>query len=251
MAGEQIARVLNVEIANSIRRALADEATGVGKLLEAFVAGMDVGAKGDMARVNGQIAADVRQAVRDAYDETVESQRKVEPYPRFNRLSGHLGRVIRRNDLVQSDHTGIAFINKGALDKEAEHWRRLNFGAGEAAGSQPAPRSVRLFGQAVVNISLPYGPSPAFVLPKGFFLRDGVLTPPSATFRGQGTRRPFYPNRKSPYEPAVTAGIRGRHFLEAGLEVMEREFPIRYADLLNEWILRGGRKAKAVSGVLG
>lgn len=248
MAGEQAARLVAVEIERSLRRAVEQSFEGAGRQIKAFLAGMDVGAKGDMQKTNSLVAADMREAVVTAYENNVEAVRATPSYTRFNRRSGYLGRVIRRRDLATATPTRIQFIDEGALNKEAEHWRRLNFGAGQAAGPQPAPIPLRVFGETIDTLQLPYGPSAPFVLPKGFFVgaSGGLEIPQSG--RGGGA---FYPNRKSPYTSRVTKGIRGRHFLEAGLEVMGVQLGVRYADLLNEWVQRGGRKAQAISRAVG
>lgn len=250
MAGERAAKLLEINIAEAIRRAVAEGYKGIGNQLEAFVKGMDIGAKGDMQKAHVAVAEVMRQAVSDAYEANVESVRKVPSYQRSNRNAGHLGRVIRRRDLVRASSDGIAFINESALRTEASHWLRLNFGAGEAAGPQPGPTPIRLFGEAVLNAQLPFGAQQAFILPKGFFIQGGQAVFPTASHRGFGSSAPFYPSRRSPYRPAVTAGIRGRHFMEAGLEAMARQLPIEYTDLINEWIQRGGRKARAVTNTV-
>jgi hypothetical protein len=246
---QQAARLVRVEVAQALQDAFQEIGRGANRALEAFVEGMSVGAKEDMRKVHVAIAKEMRASVQDAYARTVLGARKVPTYRRFNRFQGQLFRLVRRNDLVRADEYGISYINAAAMDKEAAHWRRLNFGAGAAAGEQPGPFTIRLFGQAEINVDFGEAqrPSPAFVLPRGFFLQGGQWQRPNAGLRGHGSIGAFYPDRMSPYRPRVTEGIRGRHFLEAGLEVLERELPIRYADLLNLWIQAGGRKARAIS----
>lgn len=244
-------KAISIDVANSFRRAVEQGLVGVNRQLEAFVRGMDVGAKGDMTRVHRAIASDVRESVQGAYLAKVDAVRRVEPYPRYQRRSGYLERVLSRQDFARGDDLGVHFVNEDVLDKEAAHWRRLNFGAGEAAGGQPAPYPIRVFGETVALASFGYGPSPGFVLPRGFFVHGGRAEIPNSAYRGGGSVAPFYPNRRSPVPPSPTVGIRGRHFLEAGLETVAEQIPIRYADLLNEWILRGGRKARAVHSVTG
>ncbi len=252
MAYENVTAVAKIEIERAIRRAVAEGLTGAGGILKAFVAGMDIGAKGDMAKVNRLVAAETQVAVEAAYASNVEAVRATPAYSRYDRRSGYLGRVIARRDFVTSDYTGIRLGNRGSLDKEAAHWRRLNFGAGADAGPGVPDVPLRLFGETIGTLSLPYGPSPAFSLPKGFFVGPGgKMRIPNSNFRGGGGSAAFYPNRKSPYEPRVTDGIRGRHFLEEGLEEMAYQIEARYADLLNEWVQRGSRKAKAVANALG
>lgn len=246
-----IDRLITVKVAEALLRTAGDMGAGANQQVRAFVAGMTVGAKGDMQRVNRAVAAEMRSAVRARYNATVEATRHVPPYHRSGRLSGHLGRLVRRSDLVRADGEGIQFVNENAMDKEAAHWRRLNFGAGAVAGEQPGPYQVRLFGEASIPVSFGIGASPSFQLPRGFFIQGNTAVLPNASYRGRGSVGPFMPSRRSPYRPAQTVGIRGRHFLEAGLEVMERELPKRYADLLVDWIHQGGRKAKAITRATG
>lgn len=241
--------VVEAEIVRAIEEAVESAVKGSTNMVIAFARGMEVGAKGDMAKTNRLVAKEAHAAVEDAYARNVEAVRRTPSYARYDRRSGYLGRVIRRPDFVSSDHSGIQYGNEAALYKEAEHWRRLNFGAGAAAGPQDPAIPLRLFGETVGSLGLGHGPSPAFSLPKGFFLNaSGKLGIPNANLRGSGAAGEFYPNRKSPYTPRVTEGIRGRHFLEEGLEEMAVQIEVRYADLLNEWVQRGGRKAKAVAG---
>lgn len=246
-----IYRALIVEIADGIRNSVADGYVGMNRQLEAFLKGMDIGAKGDMQRVNRQVAAQARQAVVESYERNVEAVRRVPSYQRFNRRSGYLGRVVRRRDLVSADSQGVYFLPEDSLDKEAAHWRRLNFGAGDEAGGGYYAYPLRLFGQTLGDLSFDMGPSPAFSLPKGFFIQGGKAVVPNSSYRGQGSVGKFIPSRRSPYQPAITEGIRGRHFLEAGLEAISIGVEVGYADLMNEWIQRGGRKARAVTSVTG
>lgn len=250
-AGRAIAGVAEAEIARAIREAVANSLEGTTKVVAAFLKGMEVGAKGDLTKVNKRVAEDAHDAAIASYEANVEAVRATPAYPRFNRRSGYLGRVVRRKDFVGSDHTGVQYGNEYALYKEAEHWRRLNFGAGAAAGPRSPAIPLRLFGEQVDTLSLDYGPSKPFSLPKGFFFTSaGKLEIPRDRYRGGGASRAFYPNRKSPYTPRMTEGIRGRHFLEEGLQAMATSIEVRYADLLNEWIQKGGRKAKAVASVV-
>jgi hypothetical protein len=243
---DSIAQQVEIAIIRALRDALARGAVGINQQVVAFLRGMDVSNPADRAAANADLAQAMREATIGAYEETVEAARKVPTYDRPGRRAGYLGRVVRRPDLVRSDADGIRFLNPAAMDKEAAHWRRLNFGAGDAAGTPPGPVPLRLFGETVAHVQLPFGVSPAFSLPKGFFVKGGKASIPNANFRGVGSEGTFAPSRRSPYRPAITAGIRGRHFLEAGLDALSTQLPIRYTDLLNEWIQRGGKEARAI-----
>lgn len=244
-------RLVRAELASATRNAILAAGAEVNRQAASFIAGMNVGAKGDLTRVHREIASDVRTAVRAAYATEVEAKRGAAPYKRTSRLSGHLGRVVKRNDLARGDAGGVSFVPYVAWDKEAAHWRRMNFGAGQRAGDQPGPTQLRVFGQQIGILSLGLGPSPAFSLPPGFFVTPGgknVLPDPG--LRGQGSHEAFYPNRKSPYTGQVTAGIQGRHFLEPGLEAIALGVRTKYPNMVQAWINAGGRKAKAIRKVV-
>lgn len=240
-------RRVNIEVEAAIRQAVSEGLVGIGNQLEAFVAGMDIGAKGDLQRAHVKVAAEMRSAVRAAYGSRVNLR---EPMRRSGRLSGALGRVINRNDLARATPQGIEFLREDVFNKEAAHWGRINFGAGAAAGDQEAPVPLRIFGEEIGTASLAGRASPAFSLPKGYFIEDGRARMPNPSFRGGGGTSNFIPNRRSPYTPAVTAGIRGSHFLERGLDAAAKELPIQYTNMLNDWVARGGRKARAVESVI-
>lgn len=248
MAGEKL---INAQVANLLSRAIAEVGANATRTLLAFAAGAEIGAKGEMGRIHQTVATDVRTAVRTAYEKNVEAVRLTPAYTRFQRRSGYLSRVLDRSDLARGDANGIEFVNTAALDTEAAHWRRLNFGAGQNAGSSISEFPLRLFGQTLAVLEFGIGPSAPFTLPPGFF---GNFDAPNKELRGRGTIQPFYPAmssgalgiRKSPYQPSETSGIRGRHFLEEGLAVMATELPIMYEDMINGWIQKGGRKAKAI-----
>lgn len=243
--------LIRIEVARVLHLVVEEVGDAAITQFRAFAAGMDVGAKGDLTKVHKAIAQNAREAIQDAYIANVESVRKTDSYQRSSRLSGRLERVMRRRDLVRGDAEGVHFISESVLDKEAAHWRRMNFGAGGVAGPARESVPIRLFGETLARADFGLGPSPAFKLPKGFFLQGGGAVLPHPDYRGAGSVAPFVPSRRSPYRPAVTVGIRGRHFLEAGLDSVAYDFPIKYADLMQDWILRGSRKAKAIKRVVG
>lgn len=242
-----VSRVISISVAQALRRAIDLGYAESNRVLAAFASGMTVGARGDMEKIHVAVAREMRTAVRNAYDTTVEAERIVPAYKRYSRLSGGLGRAIRRNDLVRADPDGIHFINSDAMKTEAAHWKRLNFGAGNRAGAEEAAVPLRLFGETLAYLDFGIGPQAPFALPAGFFNQGGKAVMPNSSYRGGGSVGSFFPNRKSPYHPAMTEGIRGRHFLEVGLQVAAEELDRRYTQQVQDWIDAGGRKARAIA----
>lgn len=228
-----IQRLVNIEVRKGLQRALDNGLGRMNAQLDRFGREMERGTKGDMLKIHREVAKAMRKEVVDAYDARVGHGAALHGrIDRSGRNPGALRRAISRQDLALATSDGIEFINEGRLSKEAAHWRRINFGAGEQAGAQPGPVPLRIFGETVGVMGLGIGASPAFILPKGFFIQGGRAVIPQAAYRGARVSAPFVPSRRSPYTPAVTAGIRGQHFLEVGLDVAARELPLKYSDLL-------------------
>lgn len=254
MAGKAVNPLLTgltIEISNNMRKAVARGAQGSGKAFAAFVRASEIGDGSDIADKHQKIAHQMKTAVLKEYDATVEARKK-QSYVTATRLSGRMRSALNNDIHYESDAGGIHFINGPAMSKEAAHWKRLNFGAAprqnEAAGSRRVP--LRLFGRSLFNIGFRIGPQPAFMLPAGFF-RGTAPGVPSAEFRGAQTGNPFFVNSKSPYQPELASGIEGRHFLEAGIDVMAKEMGPAYEDLLRKWVQGGGPKKKVIKQTVG
>jgi hypothetical protein len=147
------------------------------------------------------------------------------------RASGALGRAIRDRRFWYATATEIKFINKDLLDKEARHWRRLNFGAGAGAITPPGQFQLALGSQMIgAAIGLAPDPRPAFTLPRGFFLGSGGQWQPPGT-PGTGV---FIPLGKTPR--STTHGIVATNFLDAGVKRLLREIGIQYLGLLEDFV---------------
>lgn len=131
--------------------------------------------------------------------------------------NGALLRAIQNRNFYQATSDGLRFINRRILDQEAQHWRRLNFGAGGAAGESPRRFNFEMLAQA--SFGLAPDPRPAFVIPPGFWIRSGERVraggPPAAFFPRGGAAGVGARGRPSPLR--MTRGIRATNFLDAGI----------------------------------
>lgn len=159
-----------------------------------------------------------------------------------NRLSGKLGKALSNSKaMVSADASSVSIINTSFLDREAAHWRRLNFGAG-AGGAEgitaPARYAITWEGVAAGTLGLEAQPSPAFFIPRGYWMEGGRMVSP-----GEGRRGQFFPgnpsNRLGGATPGslgvgmqakkMTRGIASRNFLDAGVRRLANELPRAYA----------------------
>lgn len=159
-----------------------------------------------------------------------------------NRLTGTLGRALNSTSMVRADATSLSIINEEVLDKEAAHWRRLNFGAG--AGSTEgiiAPQKFTITWGGIVagTLGLEMQPSPAFSIPFGFWISGGRPVPPSREALGTGQFFVGSPRGVDPDEPGFvprqrklpTAGIGSRNFLDAGVRAVANQLPRAYEQI--------------------
>lgn len=116
-----------------------------------------------------------------------------EPYTRD--AGGKLYAALSSSRMWSAEKNGILFINRTHLDQYARQWYRLNFGAGPRAttGRKHQRYRVRIFGQNAGRVSLnSYRPSPRFLMPAGFWSKDGGLNP-IAPSEGRRNRDVFVP----------------------------------------------------------
>lgn len=198
--------------------------------------------KGQLTKIHEDVAAAMRQAVKSSFEQTVHS--KPGQYREGqNRISGGaLKRAISNPSMAIGTAEGIDFVDEGRLDKEAIHWRRLNFGAlgTKVPGRNPADLVVPFRFDDITLFSLAFKDTsrPAFSLPPGMFK--------SST----GERRDFDPERRGmdQFYPGSlyplmgrehwtkTSGIKPREFLNAGLERMAKNLPVAYENMIDGWL---------------
>lgn len=147
------------------------------------------------------------------------------------RASGALSRAIRSDQFYEATARRIRFINVDLLNKEAKHWKRLNFGAGAGAVRAPGKFQLEIGGQLIgASIGLDPDPRPGFGLPPGFFLGPGGARQVPGT-PGSGI---FIPIGKAP--KSRTYGIVTTNFLDVGVQRLLKEMGIQYLELLDRYL---------------
>lgn len=193
----------------------------------------------DLRNAHKRVGSAMQRAVLESYGLTVEGRKVREGLTYRSGVTGvsrrYAGGALRRaledKRMVRADAQGIDFIDQAILNQEARHWARLNFGAGDPGGGSKRVR-LRLFGQSAGTIGFDIAPRRAFQMPTGFFVEPGSFH--SVKFSGGGHRHEFVPMSTSTSGHWST--IRGRHFLEAGLDALRIELPKEYEALLSKWI---------------
>lgn len=184
-------------------------------------------------RVHDDIGAAAQRSVVQAYTHR-NPRRNLPPYregndPRQTRYAGgRLLRALQSPSFYEATPNGLRFINTSLLNREARHWRRLNFGAGAQGGPGPRSFPIDLF-QA--SIGLEPDRRPGFRLPPGFWLRNGERVAP-----GRPGTAEFHPGRDSSANPAMmTRGIRATNFLDAGVRRIANEIGPAYLNMYRQF----------------
>lgn len=160
-----------------------------------------------------------------------------------NRLSGELGKALSNQGHVRANPYTLEFLNIHLMDQQAAHWRRLNFGAG--GGSQEGITAPQQFpinwnGLVVATLGLDSQPSPAFRIPRGFWLTPSGESAGGANPSRLGQDQFFLRGQRigrsagRPSKSVVTAGIASRNFLDAGVRRVANELPRAYETIYTE-----------------
>jgi hypothetical protein len=177
--------------------------------------------------------------------------------PGDQRLSGELAKALSNPGHVRADAYQLEFLNTRLMDRQAAHWRRLNFGAG--AGSRegitaPAQYPINWNGLVVGVMGFGTQPSPAFRIPRGFWMTPSGEPAGGANparlgqdqfyLRGMRVGRGF----GRPSTAKVTAGIASRNFLDAGVRRVANELPRSYAAIYADLYQEARSQLLAISG---
>ncbi len=271
-------------IAGFVTASVASGATSPRGGLVALAKGLEFADKGEIAKVNKAIVKEMLHYTRLSVSDIERNGSK--PYRKGPRDVGGIGRAVRNSKFGTADETGIFFADQSILNKEARHWRRLNFGT---VGRSTKPRVFKLaFDGQAQEFGFNDSPRPGFVMPAGYFLHGSAsLFPPLSKYKGANTLNPFVPlpaigsrpvppgsdigttvsgkrqrrllgtsvtpDQRRAYEsarkawrrnklkrnegggdtrPRKSVGIKSRHFLDAGLAALEREFPKQYEQFI-------------------
>lgn len=148
----------------------------------------------------------------------------------FRYAGGLLLRALQAPDFFVATPDTLRWGNINRLDQEAKQWRRLNFGAGGAAGETPRQFQMHWGTFVGAAIGLEPDPRPAFRIPPGYWFTEGA----GERVR-RGVRVPhgeFYPVGEQPAgrwgrpnKVRMTRGIAASNFLDAGVRRIAEEYP--------------------------
>lgn len=201
----------------------------------------------ELTRQMGKIPANKRETANRRIGKAAEdglrrgyamrsNNRNLPPYRGgAGRNPGALSGVISREGVhFHADSQGVSFLDEDLLTREASHWRRINFGAGDTSvpKSFPVrPPGRRTSGQAI-KLQVPASPQDAFIMPRGRF-KD----PSSGQFQsfGEPGTGHFYPFRSVLLRGGPRprrASIQASHFVDEGVRAMATEMSKSYDTMM-------------------
>jgi hypothetical protein len=252
---QSVRMAARADLADQLEAAVYSLTSKTAKSLAAFIKALGNGVEGiepEMAKANRQIAAEAQAAILEAY----EAQSKHTPayrtspvQARNRRYAGGILRGILQDNFVSSDARGIYIGDTGRLDAGARQWRRLNYGAGGAAGGTAETFNLR-WSNIELMLEEPGSARPPFRIPAGRWFGAAfypsselkVITPFGATSRGTRGRNPFADSRRQ--EARMTRGIRGQHWIAAGLRSVAENAPEAYSTILRKLWAQGDKAMK-------
>lgn len=225
-----------VNLVGLFKQALAAGSLDGSEIVRSFALALDQtvrASKNQLATLHHQVGVLAQQNIIEAYEQArVAKGRNIEPYRLSARDAGdRLLHALGREDFFRGTPDGIGLANRTMLDKEARQWHRLNFGARPGSGAPPRPAQVQWQGLVVGAIGLPYEPSAAFGLPRGFWREGG-----------------FYPT--GPRQIYKTKGIKAWNFLDAGTATIASEIGPAYQNLYDRWLASSQRGVGPLSRVV-
>lgn len=247
------------DLVGMIQQAAADGIAGAANGMQAVAAafGKQVGNKSDLTKAHENIGVRMQQATLDAYDSLdLHGERQRESPSRFK---GKLRPALADARQVNATANGIQFVNRNIMAARARHYARLNWGAAGIGYSGGPSRTVpmTLFGSTAGRLSFNEETRPAFQLPPGLFLgangrytlpsgerHGGKFVPLGELPRGYLSGRAAAAKNRGDFDK-ITAGIRARYFLEAGLEQVAEALPQEYNVLVQKWLNEGSKAGKA------
>jgi hypothetical protein len=214
-----------------------------------------------VTEMHQKLALEARDEVVGAYTRSKigkgkKSYRFADRGKLFRYSNKRLLNALKDDDLFQANATSIGLINVEMLDQQAVQWYRLNFGAlpKGAKNSAKGMNSFLFFGKEVKGFNLNrYKPSKPFFVPQnrdvtaGYFGSNALPKHPSSVdpdvWRKQlGAPRGRYlyitPYREGIGEGSflsvVSKGIRATRFLDAGVGLINDQYPKRLEAIIIE-----------------
>jgi hypothetical protein len=205
-----------------------------------------------MGQLNQEVANIAQQAVIEKYQATrkgIPSYRSEDTGNLRRYSNGAMLRALENPGFITATPTRIGFGNTEILDRSAKQWYRLNFGAAPKGSANTTPSPISMFGQTAAGADLrEYRPSEPFRIPYGAFAKNARSSSTGGPIYTQaaGSPAPFYvfsrnfnfrPKFKYSFSKAVSSGIQGAGFLEAGVNAINETWPRLIEELLLEWTL--------------
>lgn len=169
---------------------------------------------------------------------------------------GKLLGALNSPDFFRATAAGLEFINVGMLNDQAAQWARLNFGAQPRGRGSRRQFSVQVGQMILATIGFNEPARPGFMLPKGYFWKDGQPVRPGPPtpgtefyLAGTGPRkgkdrvRGAADGERGSFNamvgPKRSLGIEARNFLDAGLYTIAHEIGPAYIKIVNDMYRRG------------
>lgn len=211
--------------------------------------------KSELTKVHQRVANNMRDSVKSSYEQTVLSKPGQYRMGQGRISGGRLKAAIMNRNLAVGTAEGIFYVDEHRLDREAKHWRRLNFGAvGTAVTGRQAQRfKFRFDDVTLYTVGFPDEARPAFSMPPGIFEdASGEKVGRSVSRAGQdafiwirGGKNMAAGVRKIVDPPVpITRGIKPRNFLDAGLRRMVRDLPPAYNRMVKGWLADAEKSIK-------
>ena len=251
-------RLIMSEVSSQSEKQIAQ---GMSKFVKQLNRKIEESKVKDLERIHKQTARLAQDAILEAYRGSgigLTPSYRYQDRGKLKRFSnGAMEKALKNSKLIESDATGIRFINQSVLDQLAPQWYRLNFGAAPRGSKNPPVGSMRFMRKASSQrVELTgFKPSKAFNVPSG-----GVSGMWSSTFaassnvplrtlaKGSG-RGALYIKRRgmkitgprggrvSPtfFRNIESRGIQGKRFLDAGARSINIEYPKLLTAMVRSW----------------
>jgi hypothetical protein len=264
------------DIIDQVAAAIFTATSATAKTVSAFATGVRNGLSvldREVEKVHAQVAETVRNAIVEAYENSLlgtPAYRTQAIHSNNIRYAGGILRsVLASKDFVSYDSRGLYIGNTEELDSRARQWRRLNYGAGGAAeeGGRAGIVALRWSNQQFL-LEEPGAARPAFRIPGGRWIgqafypvselqaRANLVSRAAGRSLGEMSARGRAASRASGVSsvlqaPRMTRGIRGTHWLAAGLMTAAEELPKGYTQAFTKLWKEGDAGMANLMGQVG
>jgi hypothetical protein len=262
MAAEGIMYAAVADLGDQVATLIYDVTSKTSKFVAAFAQAAELGVEGikpGMAEIHQRLAALAKAGIVTAYTSSLKgtpTYRTGAELGDNRRYAGDmLLNAIQDPEFCYGDENGIYIANTKILDAKARQWRRLNYGAGGAAGGGAEMYTVNWSDLDAFVLAEPGSKRPGFSLPAGRWIGDefypaseleGDTGPVSVgqhhSLRGTG--------RNS--TAVQTKGIQGKHWIGAGLKIIAEQLAPEYDALFRKlWDAADEAGREALAGDTG